>query len=284
VATLFTHHYVTTNGVRDVVLRLSRPLKHIHLGSNIVSVERDPFCSTISIRTSSPLSGASTIHSGFSHLILATQGNQAAQLLSTYFDSLSACVRVDQRQSEKVAKLIKCLTEFRYIRTVVINHTDSSLLPAIANDQRDLNLVYSPATLESIERCKLCLPTSYTMATHVLTLWGGLPVMQTTNPTVSIRPEKILSIAVMERALLTVASKEALRELISLEPSRGVGSHRWTLGPLQGARDESRWDESPGIWICGSYAYGGIPLLEGCVVSATKVVEEIIRSEQAVMS
>lgn len=30
----------------------------------------------------------------------------------------------------------------------------------------------------------------------------------------------------------------------------------------------------PGIWICGSYAHAGIPLLEGCVVSARNVVEQ----------
>jgi hypothetical protein len=37
--------------------------------------------------------------------------------------------------------------------------------------------------------------------------------------------------------------------------------------------------EGPGIWVCGSYAYPGIPLLEGCVVSAKNVVEAIVTLE-----
>ena len=48
------------------------------------------------------------------------------------------------------------------------------------------------------------------------------------------------------------------------------------LEPLQGAGrlEDTAADCVPGIWFCGSYAYCGIPLLEGCVVSARNVVEQ----------
>jgi microfibrillar-associated protein 1 len=55
------------------------------------------------------------------------------------------------------------------------------------------------------------------------------------------------------------------------------------LGPLQGAGKLSRIPEernSLGLWVCGSYAYPGIPLLEGCVGSAKNVVNAIFMVEQ----
>ncbi len=76
--------------------------------------------------------------------------------------------------------------------------------------------------------------------------------------------------------MLSLSSKEALHDLYQKEKA----SSRWRkdkdrLGPLQGGGRGG-----PGMWICGSYAYPGIPLLEGCVVSARLVVEQgIWRSE-----
>lgn len=60
----------------------------------------------------------------------------------------------------------------------------------------------------------------------------------------------------MERAVLTVDSKAALRELVGSDGQ---------LGELQGGA---------GVWMCGSYAWEGIPLLEGCVASAKLVIEK----------
>jgi hypothetical protein len=42
------------------------------------------------------------------------------------------------------------------------------------------------------------------------------------------------------------------------------------LGLLQGA---AVGENGPRIWACRAHAYCGIPLLEGCVVSARNVVE-----------
>jgi hypothetical protein len=120
------------------------------------------------------------------------------------------------------------------------------------------------------------------MATLILPKHPQLsfPIYQTTNPTISPRTEKILSVAVLERCILKVDAKKALKELVVEEKdwTRWPWSTRSRLGPLQG---KGRWRSSsslqenqlPGLWFCGAYVHGGIPLLEGCVASARNVVE-----------
>ena len=123
------------------------------------------------------------------------------------------------------------------------------------------------------------------MATHVLPKASG--VYQTTNPIISPAKDSILSVARLERAIVTPESKVALGMLWSENQKRGgwkwgcAGQDRGVLGVLQGAgalsadsADAGERDKVPGIWLCGSFVHCGIPLLEGCVVSATNVVEQ----------
>lgn len=145
------------------------------------------------------------------------------------------------------------------------------------------------------------VPPTFAMATHVLPGTDG--VYQTTNPVVPIEEGKVLSVTRLERAVVSVGSKEALAGLWveHLPSSTSAPSHthsptkedseagtlkwgcaavaRGKLGGLQGAGAGSG---VPGVWLCGSYAYGGIPLLEGCVVSARLVVEEGVWASEGV--
>jgi len=150
------------------------------------------------------------------------------------------------------------------------------------------------------------------MATHIISPEpfdtsnpSSLPtsryIYQTTNPIIPPHPNTIISVVRMERAVLTVDSKAAVR-LLSADGPR-LGSRVWwkrligkrrkprskVLGPLQGAGkraastsdDEGEWSSSrPGIWLCGSYSHGGIPLLEGCVGSARNIIENGIMAAE----
>jgi microfibrillar-associated protein 1 len=128
------------------------------------------------------------------------------------------------------------------------------------------------------------------MATHVLSPPPHYPshlpaVYQTTNPILAPSEDSILSVARLERAVLTVEAKDALSGLYRPTDRKWwqcVVQSASGLGPLQGAGKLSLIAEEtkgPGIWFCGSYAYPGIPLLEGCVVSAKNVVEAIVALE-----
>jgi hypothetical protein len=276
-----------TNGVREVVSRLTASVTHIHLSSPISRVSY-----TNSIIPKISVHCARTSYTGFSHIIFATQASSAVPLLSSYLSSLPP----SSLQREQVEKQIACLQKFEYRHTIVINHTDSTLQPHHLEDIRDLNLLVlessnskTTAKADALHTpASRCVSTTHTMATHVLrrpTSYSiNLPqIYQTTNPIIPPREDKILSVAKLERAVVTPNSKIALSGLCG-------ESRRWWqcagygvtgLGPLQGAgrlTDVGR--DIPGIWICGSYAYPGIPLLEGCVGSARNVVEKgILKSE-----
>ncbi|CBQ69629.1 conserved hypothetical protein [Sporisorium reilianum SRZ2] len=122
---------------------------------------------------------------------------------------------------------------------------------------------------------------AYTMATHVLALpppatQSDLLVMQTTNPlpTLHPRPATVLSRSTFERAVIDVDAHLARSLLFHFSQDgklKTAGGRTLALGSLQ-QQKRAR------VWVCGSWAVG-IPLLEGCVVSARLVAEEIMRRE-----
>ncbi|CAA7260012.1 unnamed protein product [Cyclocybe aegerita] len=292
--TLGTNHYVVVDGVCDVVARLTADLHHIHLASPILSIKpdpRDPGCATISCSTDGELKE----YGGFRHIVFATQASGAVPILSSYSQSLDS-----DRESRKqmIAKQIECLKSFPYRKSIVINHFDDTLLPDNAQDVRDLNLLNllkgaalsSPSDLQpSLPKFpNLCVSPTHTMATHVLPRPKGFDgkkprLFQTTNPIIPPKMDTILSVATLERAVVNTESKKALRLLcVAQRPKWYQCSYqaKTQLGELQGGKTDSDGSEAPGIWFCGSYAHLGIPLLEGCVISARTVVEEgILRGE-----
>jgi nucleoid-associated protein YgaU len=281
-----THHYVVSYGVRDVVARLSShiPASQIHVSAPITALLPDrnhPGRVTIVCGTGEGL----TLHAGFEHVILATQANHATPLVGAYARALE-----EQEAfvaAERAAQLGACLSQFEYRQTVVVNHTDDSLLPTDHRDRRDLNLVMFPSPLTSAKRklasaepTGLLLPPMYAMTTQVLPRPAGrLPgraILQTTNPTIAPHPRSVLSVTHLERALLTHAGKAAVRSLCAEEEdTTGVGA-------LQGTARRELGDKAAGLWAVGSYVHRGIPLLEGCVASAREIVERgILKCEGA---
>lgn len=280
---------MVVSGVREVVARLTANIQHIHLSSPILAIRsdlQDPRFATIQYLHD----GQTQELTGFRHIILATQANGAIPLLTSYLQSLPS----NQLDGIKaIQDQIQCLKAFQYRRSTVVNHTDNSLLPDNGRDLRDLNLITlnrnsnHEKLLKSTDRTSLCVSSSYTMTTHILPRPKGYPedkprIYQTTNPILEPKKDCLLSVATLERAIVTMESKKALA-LLSVPETRTWWQCPYQattrLGELQGAREPSRAD-SPGIWICGSYAHSGIPLLEGCVVSARNVVEQgILKSE-----
>ncbi|KAG1471000.1 hypothetical protein G6F56_002368 [Rhizopus delemar] len=242
---LFEESYVAGSGVQQVVQRLSEPLHHIHLETQIVSIRKTSDYEILDEE-------GKVYH--VDHIVFATQGNQAARLLNS----------THQRQ-------IEVLQAFEYDQALVINHTDVRLLPNNPEHWRTLNFAIKDSTVKA-GQSEWLVPYETTMATHVLNMTHTMAkdsiYLQTTNPCVSVDPKKVLSVAWFERATVTLSSKRALQSLVCLKD----GEYR--LGPLQGL---------DGIWFVGSYCWKGIPLLEGCVASAEHVGQGIARSEGILM-
>lgn len=119
------------------------------------------------------------------------------------------------------------------------------------------------------------------MATHIMnntasSLGSTTKFLQTTNPIFQPRPDTVISSAWFERAVVNPASMKAVDELNELmdEQAERVLSSEGTPGKSSKAMSDR-------VWFVGSYAYPGIPLLEGCVVSAVQVMERIMGSERA---
>lgn len=109
----------------------------------------------------------------------------------------------------------------------------------------------------------------YTMATHVIATPTG-PVYQTTNPVVPIDSSSVLGVARLERAL---PLRDAAKTLAGLRPPSSPTASMSVL-PSSTSTDHPP-QPAPLIHLAGSYAYPGIPLLEGCVGSARRAAEDI---------
>ncbi|CAO3700672.1 unnamed protein product [Rhizopus microsporus] len=257
---VFEESYVAACGVQQVVKRLSAPLEHIHLKTQITSIKSDP-----SSRHRYQIQDEKKQSYDIDHIVFATQGNQAADLLKHLAHSTPEL-------KESLKDQIDMLSRFRYDSALVINHTDVRVLPRNPSHWRALNLAVIDKSVDPGDS-ELIVPYPHdtTMATHILNMTHNqmpqeMIYMQTTNPCLSVDPEKVLSVAWFERATVTLDSKRALQTgLFTLEDGE------YELGPCQGKNN---------IWFVGSYCWKGIPLLEGCVASAEYVaIKGIARYE-----
>ncbi|KAI7831581.1 hypothetical protein BC939DRAFT_437470 [Gamsiella multidivaricata] len=116
------------------------------------------------------------------------------------------------------------------------------------------------------------------MATHIMnntasSLGTTTKFLQTTNPIFQPKPETVISSAWFERAVVNPESMKAVDELNQQMEDQ---VERLLAAAKMGTQSASISDR---VWFVGSYAYPGIPLLEGCVVSAVQVMERIVAAE-----
>ncbi|KAF9292504.1 hypothetical protein BGZ88_006335 [Linnemannia elongata] len=119
------------------------------------------------------------------------------------------------------------------------------------------------------------------MATHIMnntasSLGSTTKFLQTTNPIFQPKPETVISSAWFERAVVNPESMKAVDELSQQMDEQ---AERLLAGQQPGNNNST--SVSDRVWFVGSYAYPGIPLLEGCVVSAVQVMERIISCSPA---
>ncbi|KAI8075449.1 Per1-like-domain-containing protein [Gilbertella persicaria] len=262
---LFQESYIAGCGVQQVVKTMSAPLKNVHLETQITSIRPNP-----NPKYRFQLVDEHGTEYNVDHIIFATQGNQAMSMLEGYSDAIQQTESTFENYKliQIVQAQIDVLKTFEYDTALVINHTDTRLLPANPNNWKALNLAMVDKSVDP-GQSELIVPYPHdtTMTTHILNMThnaintksNDALYMQTTNPCISVDPKKVLSVAWFERATVTLESKKALSQLFQLQKE----TNELILGPCQGKN---------GIWFVGSYCWKGIPLLEGCVASAEHVV------------
>ena len=143
------------------------------------------------------------------------------------------------------------LGAFTYVRSEVVLHGDERVMPESKDDWRGINFatVYKPSET---------VPSATNYMNAILPSLAGAPnVFQTWNPPFVLDNEKIISRSVFERPLVTLDTKENLERF-------------WAM---QGQRN---------IWFVGAYADEGVPLLEGCVSSGSRVAAHFGVKEERV--
>jgi Flavin containing amine oxidoreductase len=189
-----------------------------------------------------------TLHCGtttfgpFKHIILATPPPISSNILS----SLATIPK----------SLHTALSKFKYIPTLVITHTDPSFIPSSASLHRDLHFQRPITPVASLSKL-----ANYTQATHILHYRSphltSTKLYQTTNPHRLPTKGTILGQTWFERYLPSLESLKVRKEVFE--------------GERQGAEN---------IWFVGSWVAEGVPLLEGCVVSAERVVEKLLACKE----
>lgn len=147
---------------------------------------------------------------------------------------------LDDAQGDEAA----ALGAFRYTPVEVLTHRDATLMPARRADWSPVNLRVLPDAAG---------PESTIWVNPVQPALRGAPdVFQTVQPQREPRSDALLGRARFERPLVDAGSAAAWAALARLHAQPGRR-----------------------VWFCGSYAHGGIPLLESAVRSAADVVQRI---------
>ncbi|KAJ3167223.1 hypothetical protein HK101_011813 [Irineochytrium annulatum] len=270
-------------GINTVCDCLAKPVDEVTLRTTVNAITGSPAGGLLVTFTTLTTSRdgrttATTTTEPFDHVVLATQANQASRILST-----SDVPDVDHHALRTV------LDRFPYERSLVVCHTDPRLMArdrstwrCLNFGRRDPSLGLDPSTptggetdsaigadeelvdavaaadagcREGYRSADVSMCTHWAQASSPEALAGSADVFQTTNPIVMPDPARTFSAAWFERAVVSVESMSAVDEL---ERFQGKGN----------------------VWFVGSYASHGIPLLEGCVESAARVLEGIVTAEK----
>lgn len=97
-------------------------------------------------------------------------------------------------------------------------------------------------------------------------------VIVTNFPTTPIDPTKIIARTYFTRTLRTPRSRGVVNRIFGDKRVVRSGEDAPLLGKTDG---EMFWNGDGNVWLVGSWCWDGMVLLEGCVVSATRVAREL---------
>ncbi|KAF9932596.1 hypothetical protein FBU30_007742 [Linnemannia zychae] len=200
-----------------------------------------------------------------------------ANILATPFDEITAELNRSRRR-DSTDTLVS--DSNNYEESKLVNRKRRTGSDDTANNSTVSSGTSSPRTLNNSGSSTPVSTASQSynsaMATHIMnntatSLGSTTKFLQTTNPIFQPKPETVISSAWFERAVVNPESMKAVDELTLQMDEQ---ANRLLAEQQSGNHEET--SVSDRVWFVGSYAYPGIPLLEGCVVSAVQVMERII--------
>lgn len=228
-------HYIVRNGIREVQAKLARALD-IQLSARVVAV--DPHDSGIKLLWEDAELGhaSSPTEKIFDLVILAVPPN----VVGTIFEPL-------RRELALVPVLV----------TESIIHTNESRPPSS-------RLLAKDSKAQTIHLRTFTERNARTESVHV----QPSGVLVTTCPLAPIHAANIIQQSSFTRVLRTPVSRKVVNHIFGPDSSSTGGASKEKLIPA--------WKNgSGGIWLVGGWCWDGMVLLEGCVVSATRVANAL---------
>ncbi len=235
----------TRLGTRDVAQRLTRGLHDLRYRTQVTSIV--PLEDAVQVASTCVAGEPSTADANaplvsqnmdqFDQVIVATQANTALKILPKLTDG--------ERET---------LACFSYEDIPVIVHTDTAFMPARRKHWSTFNMVTG-------QRVQHETAGDHDMPGSMCTVWlnrfyadwdVATPVFQTIHPLVLPDPSLTICATVLQRP---VVNRQSLGGLDRLAELHGEPGRR--------------------IWFCGSYASGGVPLLESGVVSSLRLLDQL---------
>jgi uncharacterized protein len=170
-------------GTREVVRRLTEPLAEVRCGIRVTGIA--PAAEGVRVSWK----GGEQV---FSHVVVATQANQAASMLDASY------------RKEKDA-----LARFAYEPSQVVVHTDARLAPRDRRHWAPVNIIVSETDDKPM--------ATIWMNKVQPDLRKKSPVFQTWNPIIEARPELVKASARFERPVMNAASLEGARAVRMLQ-------------------------------------------------------------------
>ena len=210
----------TKFGTSDVVDRLCRVGCEIHLGTTVNRIETND--SNVAVFVEKEGQASELV---LDQLVIATQANHVESLIP-----------------EMDPEILNCLNSIGYQDVEVAVHTDPNLMPENVADWSTFNMISERGFGRAM--CSVWLNRFHRE-------WEiDFPVFQTINPFVQVDPGQLISLARLQRPVVSQESHHVWKTIEQFH--RNVRTR---------------------LWFCGSYAMPGIPLLETAVQSAMQVVE-----------
>jgi predicted NAD/FAD-binding protein len=223
------------HGADEVAARLLAPVQRCVFNAGVVAVEQRSDGVWVHRRPSGAGAGA------------GVGAGVGAEIVSERFDHVVLATQANQAlglwHSASAAERA-VLQRFHYTPLQVVMHSDTSFMPARRADWSAVNAL----VCEDQDR-----PQSTIWVNAVQpALRAAALVFQTVHPHRPPAPGTVISQAAFERPTVGSDSQQALQALAALhaEPGRRV-------------------------WLCGSYAQAGVPLLESAVRSAHAVAQRL---------
>lgn len=231
-------HYTATGGVQHVQEKLSKDLI-VRLGATVTAVENCDSKVHVSW-TEKATSGAASSKS-FDHVIMAVTPNVVGAIYEPLRESMAAIPVVS---GESVV------------------HRDTTTIPDCgkALEKSSSEKPQSQSQYQTRQTLYICSDSAATESIHEL----PSSIFVTNFPISNINPDKILHRARLTRVLRTPRSRKLVNGIFDNENNDGDDEKNryWRNG-------------SDNVWLVGAWCWDGMVLLEGCVVSAMRVADNL---------